>query len=116
MDHKTITTTVRKMLTPQQEDADGDGVGDACAGCCDGRVGDANSSGADEPTIGDISVMIDMLFISQDPEMVWCLVEADVNQSGGLDAQPDDITIGDISILIDYLFITGPSLGLAECL
>ena len=50
---------------PLQEDTDGDGFGDACDGCCVGRVGDANGEGGDEPTIGDISVMIDMLFVSQ---------------------------------------------------
>jgi hypothetical protein len=86
-----------------------------CAGtCCVGRVGDANNSGVDEPTIGDISVMIDMLFISGD--LVDCMLEADINQSGGTNPVKNDVTIGDISILIDYLFITGKSLGLNDCL
>ncbi len=84
--------------------------------CCVGQVGDANGSGEDIPTIGDISVMIDALFISADMGVIACLAEADINQSGGGDPLPNDITIGDISILIDYLFITGQSLGLAECL
>jgi hypothetical protein len=82
--------------------------------CCVGRVGDANNSGVDEPTIGDISVMIDMLFISGD--LVDCMLEADINQSGGTNPVKNDVTIGDISILIDYLFITGKSLGLNNCL
>jgi len=85
-------------------------------GCCLGRVGDANGVGGDEPTIGDISTMIDALFIGGDPGVIACLAEADINQSGGIHPQPGDITIGDISTLIDYLFITGPSLGLADCL
>ena len=84
--------------------------------CCVGRVGDANGIGGDEPTIGDVSTMIDALFISGDPNVIACLAEADINQSGGVDPQPSDITIGDISTLIDYLFITGPSLGLPDCL
>ena len=79
-------------------------------------MGDANALGGDEPTIGDVSVIIDMLFISGSPAVVDCLFEADVNQSGGATTDPDDITIGDISTLIDYLFITGPSLGLPNCL
>jgi hypothetical protein len=83
--------------------------------CCSGRVGDANSVGDDEPTIGDISVIIDALFISGSPEAIACIAEADVNQSGGSDPDIEDITIGDISILIDYLFITGQSLGLPDC-
>jgi len=86
-------------------------------GCCEGRVGDANGLGGDEPTIGDVSVMIDAKFITGTCDgIIDCLTEGDVNQSGGKEATCDDITIGDISILIDYLFITGPILGLNDCL
>jgi hypothetical protein len=84
--------------------------------CCEGRVGDANGLGGDEPTIGDISAMIDALFISGNSGPIPCLAEADINQSGGTGPAYDDITIGDISILIDYLFITGTGLGLSDCL
>ena len=77
--------------------------------CCTGRVGDANGSGQDEPTIGDISVMIEAKFITLSCDgLIDCFAEGDVNQSGGADATCDDITIGDISILIDYLFISLP--------
>jgi len=83
--------------------------------CCVGRVGDANNSGEDEPTISDISSLIDMLFISG--AGLSCYSEADINQSGGLYPVSDDITISDISVLIDYLFITGPeNMTLPECL
>jgi hypothetical protein len=81
-------------------------------GCCVGIVGDVNQDGGYDPTIGDISVLIDMLFISGTP--VTCFAEADTNQSGGLDPTADDLTIGDISLLIDHLFISG--IPLAECL
>jgi len=85
--------------------------------CCEGRVGDANGSGEDEPTISDVSVLIDAKFISGSCEgVLGCLTEADINQSGGLAPDCGDITISDISVLIDYLFITGSSLGLPECL
>jgi hypothetical protein len=77
-------------------------------------VGDANGSGDDIPTIGDISVIIDHLFLSGTP--LGCYSEADMNQSGGANPTSEDITIGDISTLIDYLFITGASLGLADCM
>jgi hypothetical protein len=95
-----------------------DYVAPACGlpSCCIGRVGDANDSGEDDPTIGDVSIMIDALFVSSNMSLINCLAEADVNQSGGADPQEEDITIGDISYLIDYLFITGESLGLPDCL
>ncbi|MCK4518206.1 hypothetical protein KAT92_05480 [Candidatus Babeliales bacterium] len=84
--------------------------------CCHGRVGNANGIGGDEPTISDVSVMIDAKFISGDCwYQIPCLREADLNRSGGWEPTCEDITISDISILIDYLFITGPELGLPDC-
>jgi hypothetical protein len=79
--------------------------------CCVGQVGDANGSGG-VPTIGDVSTLIDMLFIGFEP--VDCWLEADVNQSGGSDPTRTDITIGDISMLIDHLFIN--EIPLPDCL
>ena len=85
--------------------------------CCDIRVGDANGQGGDEPTIGDVAIIIDAKFITVSCEgLLPCLEEADVNQSGGIEPVCDDVTIADIARLIDYLFITGSSLGLADCL
>ena len=76
--------------------------------CCVGRIGDANGSGEDMPTIGDISVMIDAKFITGTCEgTISCLTEADANQSGGVFPTCGDITIGDIAMLIDDVFITG---------
>ncbi|MEW5795419.1 MAG: M14 family zinc carboxypeptidase [Candidatus Zixiibacteriota bacterium] len=82
------------------------------SGCCTGIVGDANNDGAYEPTIGDVTTLIDMLFITTQP--VVCLAEADVNQSGGSDPTVTDISIGDVTLLIDNLFISG--VPLPECL
>jgi hypothetical protein len=101
-----VTSTLSPIVVALERRAD----------CCQGRVGDVNGTGGDEPTIGDISTMIDALFISGNPDVIVCLAEADVNQSGGSTPQAKDITISDISTLIDYLFITGPSRGLPGCL
>jgi hypothetical protein len=80
-------------------------------GCCQGITGDANGDGSYNPTIGDVSALIDHLFISGSP--LQCVAEADVNQSGGVNPVLTDITIGDVSMLIDNLFIGGTELP--EC-
>ncbi len=82
-------------------------LGEASTSCCEGRVGDANKVGGDEPTISDASVIIDALFISGDMNKITCIPEADINQSGGPNPGTVDVTIGDVSTLIDYLFISG---------
>lgn len=86
-----------------------DWAGEVCwvIGCCAGRVGDVNGSGEDEPTIGDITRLIDFLFISEIPPD--CVEEADINLSGTQVNPPlgwEDVTIGDITYLISYLFIS----------
>ena len=105
------------VFNPGQEDENQDLTGDACEGCCVGRVGDANGSGEDMPTIGDISVLIDAKFITGACDgIIGCFTEADINQSGGTGPNCEDITIGDISMLIDDLFITGePPFVRSEC-
>jgi hypothetical protein len=82
--------------------------------CCVGRVGDVNGDNGDDPTIGDISRLVECLFINLS-EPFDCLAEADANGSGGSAPTRADITIGDINWLIDYLFITGEGIGLLPC-
>jgi len=97
---------------PGQEDNNGDGIGDAC--CCIGRVGDANGLGGDEPTISDLSAMVDALFVSGDCTKIGCLMEADINYSGGCNPTCNDITISDIARWVDFLYITGDFMGMAR--
>jgi hypothetical protein len=47
-------------------------------GCCAGMVGDVNGVDGDEPTLGDIMILVDYLFL--DGAEPNCLEEADVNQ------------------------------------
>lgn len=95
--------------------------------CCIGEVGNVNLSGTgtpaqELPTIGDITMLIDYLFVRETPGDLPCLEEADVNRSYtpvGDPPQPlrgSDITIGDIAYLINYLFISGPeNVNLFDC-
>jgi sugar lactone lactonase YvrE len=81
--------------------------------CCSGRVGDANGDGEypDEVTLGDIMLMVDVKFVSGDCSKLPCLLEADVNQDGGIDPNcQDNVTPGDIMTLVDFLFISNTPL------
>jgi len=76
--------------------------------CCQGRIGDVNGRDGEEPTLGDIMMLVDHLFLTQGP--LWCVAEADVDQSGGTDPQQgsgSDITLGDIMMLVNHIFLTG---------
>lgn len=76
--------------------------------CCVGQVGDINGIGGDDPTLGDLMLLINHLYISYTDPV--CMAEADVNQSGGLNPTGKDITLLDICILIDNLFINNTPL------
>ena len=82
-------------------------------GCCAGMVGDVDGLDGDEPTLGDIMVLVDYLFLEGlQPN---CLEEADVDQSGSLEEPPlgwDDLSLGDIMYLVGYLYLDGPPLPL----
>jgi hypothetical protein len=119
-------------LVPNVDQLDSDGdcptppygldpkCGDACLGCCLGRVGDANGEGEypDEVTLGDIMLLVDVKFISGDCSKLPCVTEADVNQDGGdTPICEEHVTLGDIMTLVDFLFITGPEIAtLPDCL
>jgi hypothetical protein len=112
------TPTARDELTLTVQLTDNAGVADSRplsfyldGGCCEGIVGVVNNNGEPDPTIGDVSALIDALFVTLQP--IACLGEADINLSGGIEPTEDDISIGDISNLIDHLFISG--IELPDC-
>ncbi len=66
------------------------------AGCCVGQTGNIDCSAGDGVDIGDLTSLIDNLFISFNP--LCCEAEANTDGQGGTD-------IGDLTALIDNLFI-----------
>ena len=77
--------------------------------CCSGIVGDVDGDGGYEPDTDDVDYLVAYLY-SSGPEPP-CLEEADINQSGGAQAEPSDITIGDVSILIDYVYYSSGTMN-----
>lgn len=80
--------------------------------CCVGVVGNIDGLGGDNPTLADVSLLIDYLYINRTP--IYCLHEADLNHSGGSNPTAGDISIGDVAVLIDHLYISG--LQLSDCM
>ncbi len=70
-------------------------------GCCVGITGNVDCDGAQSIDMGDLTILIDHLFISLAP--LCCEAEANVDVSGGVD-------MGDLTKLIDHLFISLESL------
>jgi len=83
---------------PGQADADNDGTGDEC--CCMDLTGNVDCDSDDIIDIGDLTKLIDFLFISHSP--LCCHREA--NADGDSEHIVD---IGDLTSLIQYLFISG---------
>jgi len=80
----------------------------ACDYCCTMRVGNADGSEEEMPSLGDVMTIVDAKFITGNCNVISCLDEADINKSASSFATCDDVTLGDIMTLVDYLFITGP--------
>jgi len=81
-----------------QADTDSDNKGDACD-CCLWLTGNIDNDPSDGVDLGDLTKLIDYLFISfEEPE---CMEEANVD--GSVD---DIVDLSDLTKLIDYLFIS----------
>ncbi|UCC43930.1 MAG: SMP-30/gluconolactonase/LRE family protein [Candidatus Zixiibacteriota bacterium] len=83
------------VFNPAQLDTDLDGRGDAC--CCIGLTGNVDYDPGDNIDIGDLTTLIDYLFISYEEPV--CSAEANINGQGEID-------IGDLTALVDFLFIS----------
>ena len=67
--------------------------------CCIGMTGNVDHDPADMVDLGDLTALIDYLFITFTEPV--CMEEANVD--GSVDGLVD---LGDLTALIDYLFIT----------
>ncbi|HUV31542.1 MAG TPA: M28 family peptidase [Acidobacteriota bacterium] len=85
------------VYNPDQADANSDDVGDAC--CCLTLTGNVDCDGGEVVDIGDLTAMIDYLFITSEP---LCCPNA-ANTDGD---EAKVVDIGDLTALIDFLFIT----------
>ncbi len=72
--------------------------------CCFGQMGNVDLSLDELVTMGDLTVMIDHLFIDLDP--LICLWAGDLNHSGGPYPLVSDISIEDLNLLVDRMFIS----------
>lgn len=88
------------VSNPNQEDANADGIGDAC--CCVGIRGNIDGSNENPPSdngidISDIVFLVSYMFGTQGGLAPSCPAEADINGSGQLD-------VSDIVFIIGYMF------------
>ena len=73
--------------------------------CCTGTsVGNIDGSPDNLVSLGDLSALIDCLFISLNPPA--CIEEADVDLSGQPNPDAESVSLGDLTALIDHLFIS----------
>jgi hypothetical protein len=85
------------VYNPGQEDANHDGIGDAC--CCVGRRGNVDCQGVypEEVDISDLSALVN--YLTGGGYILPCPNEADIDASGGT----DPIDISDLSSLVSFL-------------
>jgi len=73
--------------------------------CCVGAtLGYMDSDPSGPVDMGDLTLLIDMLFLTLNP--VACLEEADVDLSGWPCTETNDVDMGDLTVLIDFLFLS----------
>lgn len=103
------------VFNPDQEDLDGDGIGDVCTPCCEGRTGDVNLKGSPPAEVdsSDLGVLVDFLFSPLCSVALPCVYEADVDVSGG--TFPGSVDSTDLGALVNYLFAPPGTVTLPDC-
>ena len=70
--------------------------------CCVGSRGNVDGSPDQVVSLGDLTAMIDHLFISLEPPQCW----EEANVDGSLPEGAGSVSLGDLTRLIDFLFIS----------
>jgi hypothetical protein len=91
------------VFNPIQDDADSDGVGDACEPCCGnytgGYTGNTNCDTEGKRNLGDITKLIDRVYVSK--------AELCCEANGNIDGDEEDkINLADITKLIDHVYVS----------
>ncbi|MBD3257585.1 hypothetical protein GF377_04065 [candidate division GN15 bacterium] len=74
-----------------------------CLTCCQGSMrGNLDGDPGDAVTLGDLTVMIDHLFISLEPLECW----DEGNLDGSTPEGEGSVSLGDLTVLIDHLFVS----------
>jgi hypothetical protein len=94
-----------EIPNPLQTDATYDGIGDTC--CCIDTTGNYDCDPANLVDIGDLTRLIDFLYISND--RLCCIAGANVDGDN-----ENLVDIGDLTALISYLYIP-PNPALEAC-
>ncbi|MDH4157324.1 MAG: thrombospondin type 3 repeat-containing protein [candidate division Zixibacteria bacterium] len=87
------------VANADQADADANGMGDACEGCCLALRGNANGDPEDKTNISDVSYLLAWLFGIPSGPAPACPEEANANGD-----TEEKVNISDVSYLLSYLF------------
>ena len=71
-------------------------------GCCVGLRGNVDNDPTDAVSLGDLTVLIDILFVSFVDPVCW----EESNLDGSTPEGPGSVSLGDLTVLIDILFVS----------
>jgi len=82
-----------------------------CEGCCTGRTGNIDLTGAypAEIDLADLGIIVDFLFNSPGAVTLLCTNEANLDNNGSVD-------LSDLGVMVEYIFSDPGEVSLPDCL